>query len=634
MNPFARMRAAFLLIAASLLSLAGCGGGSGSNSDAQVNASPSTTAACSGSNCGEVWVGMTDADGDFLSYVVDVVSLRLTRADGVVVETLPSSTRVDFAQYVDLTEFLTAASVPLGTYVEGTVRLDFANASVTVERNGEPVAATVLDANGDALGVVDVRVVLDNRHRLVVAPGVPALLSLDFNLAATNSVDLSTTPVRVTARPTLIASLEPVREKEMRLRGPLVRVDVAAGTYMIDVRPYHHPHARHGRVVVHTTSETAFEVNGQSQAGPAGLQLLADVGAGTMTVAFGELNIAERKFTAERVHAGSSVPGQGVDTVIGTILSRSGNELIVRGGTIVRAMEPNPTTTNASDNHATFFRGDIKVVVGSNTVVIKDGFGVQSIGAQSLSVGQAIHAYGSASQVGDEYVVDATQGRVRMHHTHVFGTLVGNSPGLVRLNLAAINGRRIDAFDFAGTGTTPADDADPIDYQVQTPPFTITPMIIGRHMRAIGFVTPFGAAPPDFEARTLVSHIELRSQLAIGWGVEGTTAPFSSADASGMVLDLNNPDIGLRHHIHLGPVAIDLNSLTSSPAIVGADSGTTMYAIVTTSGILHYSDFSEFVTALTAQLTGSTRIVSLTAGGLFDPIANVFTASEAAAIIR
>lgn len=633
MNPFARVRAAFLLVAASLLSFAGCGGGSDSNSSTQATTPPVAVNGCAG-DCGQVWVGLTDADGDFLSYTVDVVSLTLKRADGAVAEALPNRTRVDFAQYVDLTEFLTAASVPLGSYVEGTLRLDFTHASITVERNGAPVAATVVDAAGNPLGVVDVRVVLDNRHRLVVAPGVPALLSLDFNLAATNTVDLTTTPVRVTARPTLIASLEPVREKEMRLRGPLVSVDVAAGTYVVDLRPFHHPHARHGRVTVHTTSTTAFEINGQSQTGSAGLQLLSDVGAGTMTAAFGALNTQTRTFTAERVHAGTSVPGQGVDTVIGTILSRSGNELIVRGGTIVRALEPNATTTNSSDNHATFFRGDIKVVVGSGTVVIKDGFGVQATGAQALSVGQLIHAYGRAAQVGDQYVVDATRGRVRMHHTHIFGTMIGNSTGAITLNLAAINGRRIDAFDFTGTGATPAQDADPANYEVRIPPFTITPMVIGRHIRAIGFVTPFGAAPPDFEARTLVSYVELRSQLAIGWGSEGTATPFSSADANGLVLDLTNPDIGLRHHIHLGPVAIDLNSLSTSPTIAGATSGTTMYAIVTASGIMHYSDFAEFVTALTAQLTGSTRILSFTAGGTYDPIAISFTASEAVAILR
>ena len=36
------------------------------------------------------------------------------------VETLPATTRIDFAQYVDLTEFFTAATIPNGDYVAAT----------------------------------------------------------------------------------------------------------------------------------------------------------------------------------------------------------------------------------------------------------------------------------------------------------------------------------------------------------------------------------------------------------------------------------------------------------------------------------------------------------------------------------
>ena len=42
---------------------------------------------------------------------------RLKKADGSTVETLPVKTRVDFAELVDLKEFLTAATIPNGSYV-------------------------------------------------------------------------------------------------------------------------------------------------------------------------------------------------------------------------------------------------------------------------------------------------------------------------------------------------------------------------------------------------------------------------------------------------------------------------------------------------------------------------------------
>jgi hypothetical protein len=638
MKLISRLRTALATLGAALI-LAACGGGSGSDPTAS---SPMPSASCTDpAGCGLVYVGLTDADGDFMSYTVDVVSLSLKRANGTVVETLPNKTRVDFAQYVDLTEFITAATVPNGSYVEGTLRLDYTNAEVTVEKNGQPVAATVVGANGSPLGVVDVRVILDNRNHLVVSPGRIALLTLDFNLSATNTVDLTATPVKVTARPALIASLEPVDEKEIRLRGPLVSVDTAASTYTIDVRPFHHRSARHGRLVVHTTSTTAFEVDGQSFTGAPGLQALATAGEGTATEAFGTLNVADHKFTAERVHAGTSVEGQGADTVIGTVISRAGDELTVRGATLVRNEdESNDDDDDMSregdhdDDRADFERGDIKVMVGSATVVTKDGLGTQSQGAQALSVGQHIHANGTVSQTSTAKVLDATHGRVRMDITHLFGTVVTNNPGLMTLNLAAIDGRRISAFNFAGTGASTAMDADPANYEVKTPPVTIMQILAGRPMAVFGFVTPFGSAPPDFESRTLVSFGEVRSDLGIGWGDAGSAAPFSSMTSTSLILNLADPNIGQRHHIKIGSMSIDLKSLPASPMIVGATSGMTMFVIVTTNGIQHYSSFADFVAALTTSLDGSTRMVGFFASGAFDGTANTLTAKAAVAILK
>jgi len=95
---------------------------------------------------GVVNIMLTDAEGDFTTYTVDVLSLTLTRADGTHVETLPITTRVDFARYTDMTEFLTAASVPKGVYKHATLTLDYSNADIQVE-----------DANGVATPVPSCR---------------------------------------------------------------------------------------------------------------------------------------------------------------------------------------------------------------------------------------------------------------------------------------------------------------------------------------------------------------------------------------------------------------------------------------------------------------------------------------------
>src|SRR5260221_12657380 len=82
---------------------------------------------------GVVGIGLTDAAGNFLSYTVDVTSLSLTKTDGTVVQTLPQKTRVDFARFVDLTEFVTVASIRAGTYVSATMILDYTNADIQAD---------------------------------------------------------------------------------------------------------------------------------------------------------------------------------------------------------------------------------------------------------------------------------------------------------------------------------------------------------------------------------------------------------------------------------------------------------------------------------------------------------------------
>ena len=171
-SPWSRLVFWMLLLIASA-ALVGCSGGGGMNSNAPATGTPGAQS-CNATDCSPLFIGITDADGDFLSYSVDVVSLTLKKATGTVVETLPVSTRVDFAQLVDLTEFVTAATIPNGTYVEGTMRLDYSNADVTVEVNGEPRPATIVGQDGQPLGQVDVQIMLDDRNHVVIGPGRPA----------------------------------------------------------------------------------------------------------------------------------------------------------------------------------------------------------------------------------------------------------------------------------------------------------------------------------------------------------------------------------------------------------------------------------------------------------------------------
>lgn len=599
-----------------LLLLAACGGGNGG-----APAEPSGAAPCDPANpatadaCGTLLLGLTDNDGDFLSYTVDVVSLTLTNSSGATVEVLPASTRIDFADYVDLTELVTASLVPPGAYVAGTIRLDYSAADVFVEAAGDAKPASVIDPDGMPLGQAEFHIELSDRHQLVITRGRPALLTVDFDLAASHQVDIAPTPALATAEPFILAEIDPVEEKDIRLRGPFLQADVDALQYTIALRPFWDRNGDFGRVVVNVTDETEFEVDGQPWVGLEGLRALDGAGEGTPTVAQGTLDVDERKFTANVVLAGSSVPGADRDAVNGNIIARDGDTLTIRGATFI-----------PSDAAATF-RDDVIVNVGPDTVVTKHGSPGGTFGHVDLSIGQRVTVRGvAADTAADPLRIDATQGAIRMHLTHLAGTVNTVHEGQLDLELHAIDRRRTSIFDFTGTGMSAALDADPDDYEVATGNLGLDGQAPGKPVVVYGFPGAFGAAPPDFQGRTLIDYSEVRSLLGIGWGAGGTAAPFLTMGGDGLVLDITNPDIDVRHHIKQGPVLIDMTSLASGTRIVPREPGRTVFSIASRDGLRLFADFDDFVEALAITLDGATPARSMYARGLYDAEANLFTA--------
>ncbi|HMI36565.1 MAG TPA: DUF4382 domain-containing protein, partial [Steroidobacteraceae bacterium] len=320
------LKASATLVAALLVACGGSGDMGGSNNGGSGTA-------CSGS-CGSALITMQDAAGDFLSYTVDVTSLKLRKASGATVETLPATTRVDFAQLVDLSELISAGQIPAGDYVAATMTVDYSNASINADDGaGGAVALTPLDTDGNALtGPVDLTVQLDNRHHLIITPGRTARLAFDFNLAVSNTVNLGA--ATVTVAPLIQATVVPPADLNIRVRGILVATNTMANTYTVNVRPFHLWSGSAGEFVVHTTDTTSYEIDGTSYTGAAGLAALAAEPANTYTVARGTLQTSDLSFTATRVLAGSSVDGDTMDHVRGVVTARSGDSLTVRGATV------------------------------------------------------------------------------------------------------------------------------------------------------------------------------------------------------------------------------------------------------------------------------------------------------------
>lgn len=486
---FARgMRLSVLILAG--LVLTACGGGS---SDA-TNVTGS----------GAVVVGLTDAEGDFATYTVDVLSLSLTKANGVVVETLPLATRLDFARYTDLTEFLTAATVPSGIYVKGSMVLDYSNADIWVENaGGEAVRVdTLVDNSGNPLDRLEVSVRLENRNQLSVVPGVPAHLTLDFDLKASNQVvfDAGGVP-SVTVSPVLLAEVNAEHNKTHRLRGSLKAVDTAAGEFELYLRPFRHRIAdrqhHFGELSVATDNETMFEIDGTSYQGEAGLAVMEMLTQFSAVSVEGDIHLDPRRFLAGQVYAGSSVPGGDRDVVRGSVVARDGDSLTVRGATLLRR------------DGAVSFNDTVTVQLADSTRVGKQ-LSMEPAATGDVSVGQRVTVFGTVTNADTRSLeMDAANGYLRMELSAVRGTRVAlagipEQPLPFVVDVMTINGRNVALYDFSGTGSDPSSDTDPTHYEVDTGALELSAIAADAPLALRGHVTPFGQAPLDFVAQTIV----------------------------------------------------------------------------------------------------------------------------------
>jgi len=561
---------------------------------------------------GEVVIGLTDAEGDFVNYEVDVLSIKLTKANGAEIETLPISTRIDFAQYVDMTEFVTTVTIPSGLYTHASLELDYTNANIQVEdANGNPVripADNIVDGDGNKISTLGVRVKLDTRRPLLIVPGVPAHLTLDFDLTASNQVDTGIAPPLVTVEPFLLADVDPKQPKAHRLRGPLAEVNAVEETFKIAIRPFHHPLDNHdhdfGRLTVVPGDKTVYEVDGDTAEGSAGFALLAQQPLLTAVIVIGDLNIKQRAFEAREVYAGSSVPGGTLDAVRGTVIARNGDVLMVRGATLMRA------------SGAVVLNADVQVTVDAATRVTKQAK-VPSLepGKDDISVGQRLTVFGEISGTApSSLAIDATgasNGLVRMNVSAVTGTLLSLGSGEIVLDVQRINGRPVAIYDFTGTGAAPS---DPANYRITTGTLSLSAFTAGDPLRVLGFVTAFGMAPPDFDALTIIDVGAVNATMTVNWMPPATT-PFLDMGSEGLELDLNGA--GSLHHVVQAGVA---TALTSSPApVVAPDTdGDGFYAIRQNRTVTLHTQFSNFVGDLDARLDGMVAMSFLVARGRYE----------------
>jgi hypothetical protein len=574
-------------------------------------------------------ITLSDTSGDFAAYRVAIDAITLTDSNGRIVTPLLTTESADLAALTDLTELLQAPALPSGSYKSATLTLDYTNASIWVNLNGQAVAATPLSSTGTAPTITTLTVTFDPNNPLVITQGAATRLAIDFNLAASNSINPATTPPTVTVRPFVTMTPAPVDATVIRVRGLLVTVQNGSSDYIINVRPLTDLVSALGAVTVSTDAQTYFNINGVAYTGAAGLTAMAALPQNTVTAAYGtlgDLSGITPGFHATSVYAGTSLENPLAQHIGGVVSARSGDTLTVHGATFLTFIVGNISYTALYANNAA-------VTLGSATVVSEDGVAASGLTPAAISVGQQLDVSGQGTvDTAGNIGLDASAGQVRLAPTRIWGTLNSATKGTALLDILSLGNFAPAGFNFAGTGTTAA---NPSAYVVNTGSLDKSATAMSTLLQVDGIVNAFGSAPPDFTASAITAGTATEQQLVVEWINGGAPAPFLSDGSAGLVVDLNNPNLGTIHYIRTGPMTLDLKSPTvpASPLIttVGADQSKLQLAIgsgTLTTGVSVFNSISGFAAALASTFNGSNKIYRLVAVGQYNIGTNTFVASR------
>ena len=608
------------------------------------------------SGFGVAWTTLTTTDdpGQFTSYLVTIDSVVLVGQLNGAIGAVEVPESVDLAKLSSLSELWATASVPVDTYTSAIITLDYTSAQISVMQNGAPVKVTIVDSTGATPTTVAVTVTLDPANQLILQPTFATSnalrLAFNFDLTASNKVDMTTSPPTLTVAPYMTAATTAADSKLIRVRGPLINSSVTEGTYTVVVRPFFDEVNSLGIDTMFNDANTIYTFAGNTYVGAAGLTALSQLSAGsTETAAFctfeptttPAVGVNAGIFHSVYVIAGSTLEDFYTEGIEGDVIARSGNTLTVRGGTV---------TANAAEV-ILYQDTDSQVLIGPNTQVTADG--VSTLGTldyNSIAVGQHITARGifTVNSAGIA-IVDSTgsttnTGSVRLQSTELFGSLISEASGSLQLNLQAIENYPASVYDFAGNGASAAQDPVAADFTVNTGALTLPTQAPGDPVWVDGYLAPFGTAPPDFTAYSVLAEPSVPATLAVLWTGTGTTAPFATATDSGLTIDLTNAAFA-SGQLRIGAETVDVTTLSATPNIVPAVAapdpttglplfeprfsvGAGAVTGVTTTPVASFNGFAAFVAELNTTFTAPTPATQFVARGTYDRASNTFTASS------
>jgi hypothetical protein len=591
----------------------------------------------------------SNSGSKFASYVVSVDSITLTNTNGSIVSLSPTSQVVDLVKLADVSELVSAFSVPYGTYKSATILLDYASlaanpSNLAVNVDGKPVTATLVGSDGvTAPTTVSVVITFDPAKPLVIALQKASPVHINFDLQAFNSIDTSAATPKVTVEPYVQMNPAAIDSTPLRARGSFV---VAQNGYIaMNLRPFYNFSASLGAVLVYPTADAYYNVNGVVYTGAPGLAALASLPETTVVVAYGTLtglagpdsnSTTNPTFSAKEIYAGSSQEN-GLSYVAGMVSARAGNVLTMKG-----------VTLNYYSGTNLFVLGAV-VTIDSSLPVDADGLDVTGLSAESLSVGQYLYVSGTAPinssgtptyDSAGNLIFNATSaggGTARLLHTRLWGGLSSATPTSATFDLVTLGIYAPNGYNFAGTGASAP--SNPAAYVVNTGALDLSGTAADTLMAIDGNVTAFGSAPPDFTAIAVTPGSAIEQTLVVDWP-SGEVAPFSSASSSGYVVNLSKATISASvDDIYTGPVGMSLKSLPASPLITttGADQSNLQLSIgstTLTTGMSMFATPAAFYTGVSTTLNGTNKIHRLVASGHYNSVSNTFVAGRISMALR
>jgi len=603
------------------------------------------------------WVTLSGTPGDFTGYTVNVQSVALTGTTNGAITPVQAVETVDFTKLSDISELWSSASIPNDTYTGASIVLDYTNANISVMVNGVPKKAKVVDATGADVttsghSIQTINITFDSAYRPTIQPTYASSsalrLAINFDLAASNVVNTATSPPTVTIKPFMTIATGAPDTKPVRIRGPLINSSIGVGTYTVSIRPFFDEVNSLGTLsIFNDPNATVYTINGTTYVGSQGLTVLSQTSAGTtMTAAYTtyeptptlNTSVTAGKFNSTFVIAGSTLEDFYTQGLEGDVIARSGNTLTLLGATL--------QLNSGSSSYIN--TPNAVVLLGPSTIVTADGnTTLKGLDYNSVSVGQHIIARGIYSlPASGVTTLDATgssstnTGSVRLVSTHLWGSLVSSASGSTVMNLQTIDNWPVADYNFTGNG---AGAVTPAAYAVNTGSLAIPAGVaIGGPLWIDGITTPFGSAPPDFDASAINPELSVPARLKVDWTSAGTTSPFATLTNAGLTIDLNDANYS-SGVIRIGSESIDLKSLAATPQIVPAtpigDAGMpakflpsfaigNLTATANTTAIAVYNTFSSFVTQVPKSIVAATPALHLVAAGVYNRGTNTFTASS------